>query len=44
MKANKPIRDPRRQGNRRLVTIKGGVVKGTTTFPTLKNRVLAVSR
>lgn len=45
MKANKRIRDPRRQSARRLVyKNKDGVTMGTTTFLTLKNKVQAVAR
>ncbi len=45
MKANKRIRDPWRQSKRRLVyTNKDGVTMGTTTFPTLQNKVRAVPR
>lgn len=45
MKANKRVRDLGRRSARRLVyTNKGGVTMGTTTFPTLKNRVQAVAR
>lgn len=45
MKANKRVRDLGRKSARRLIyTNKDGVTIGTTTFPTLKNKVQAVAR
>jgi hypothetical protein len=44
MKANKRIRDLRRKSARRLYVLSGDVKAGTTTYPTLENRVQAEAR
>jgi len=39
MKANKRVRDLKRVGQSRLTYTKDGASNGTTTYPTIENRV-----